>query len=537
MLRATFGDWSVTPSIMAQRLKLHGSAAYRPATGYLENTRYADEHFSDRWYQAALTIEGKIGPIDLTYAGAYLNRTTQYVSDYSDYSYFYDTYYSATPEYFGDNFYNNAGDPINPGQIMTDHEHFTKMSHELRLSSPKGERFQIVGGLFYQRQTNDWTNLYLIPGLADAQSVTGLPGVNYANIQSRTDHDYAAFAQASFDITRSLKLTGGIRAYRYDNGVVGFFGYNAQRSEVGEASCFADTIGTAGHGRPCDNIDATAKGSGESHKISLSWQIDPKRMIYATYSTGFRPGGINRRANAAPYKAEKLANYEIGWKTSWWNDRLRINGDIFLEDLTQAQFPVTSDQNGIEDIVNAGRARSKGIEGQIEFLPVHGLTLSALAAYVDARLRTDLCQYANADFDCSQPSPAGNANALTAPKGSRFPATPRVKATATARYEFPIGTMKAHVQGSLFYQSDVEATLIASDRPLLGRQPAYVTADLALGVDRDGWSAELSAANLFDRHAEASRYASCTISVCGTESIQIIPVTPRLISLRLARRF
>lgn len=76
-------------------------------------------------------------------------------------------------------------------------------------------------------------------------------------------------------------------------------------------------------------------------------------MIYATYSTGFRPGGINRRADAAPYKAEKLANYEVGWKTSWWNDRLRINGDIFLEDLTQAQFPVTSDQNGTEDIVNA----------------------------------------------------------------------------------------------------------------------------------------------------------------------------------------
>ncbi|MFX8825023.1 TonB-dependent receptor, partial [Acinetobacter baumannii] len=79
------------------------------------------------------------------------------------------------------------------------------------------------------------------------------------------------------------------------------------------------------------------------------------KLVYATWSTGFRPGGINRRPSAAPYQAEKLTNYEIGWKTTWLGGKLRINGALFLEKLGQAQFAVTSDQNGITDIVNAGR--------------------------------------------------------------------------------------------------------------------------------------------------------------------------------------
>ncbi|MEJ5755942.1 hypothetical protein, partial [Salmonella enterica] len=93
------------------------------------------------------------------------------------------------------------------------------------IATPAQDRLRLVAGVFYQRQTNDWTNLYIVPGLAAAQSVTGLPGVNYANIQYRVDRDYAAFAQAAFDVVPGVTLTGGLRAYRYDNTVTGFFGF------------------------------------------------------------------------------------------------------------------------------------------------------------------------------------------------------------------------------------------------------------------------------------------------------------------------
>ena len=42
---------------------------------------------------------------------------------------------------------------------------------------------------------------------------------------------------------------------------------------------------------PCVNLNKTVSGSGETHKLNVSYKIDDQRMVYATYSTGYRPGG------------------------------------------------------------------------------------------------------------------------------------------------------------------------------------------------------------------------------------------------------
>ncbi|MGQ4828616.1 hypothetical protein, partial [Enterococcus faecalis] len=78
----------------------------------------------------------------------------------------------------------------------------------------------------------------------------------------------------------------------------------------------------------------------------------------------------------------------------------------------------------------------------------HGLTLSASGAYNDAALSKPFCAI-GADYnpDCSE----GN---IAAPKGSRLPVQPRFKMNATARYEFPVGSIDAFVQGSLQTQSN-----------------------------------------------------------------------------------
>ena len=535
-LRVELDDnWTATVSAMGQYEKSAGTFAYKPSVGDLKTTRYFAEGNKDRWGQAALVIEGKISRFDVTYAGAYFERTAEYTSDYSDYAYYYDKYYAETPEYFGQNFVNEAGNLINPAQIVSQREHFTKQSHELRLASPASDRFRIVAGLFYQRQTNNWVNLYTVPGLAAAQSVTGLPGVNYANIQYRIDRDYAAFAEAAFDVTPQLTLTAGLRGYRYDNDVTGFFGFNAARSEVGEAQCFPGTIGIYGTARPCDNINANASGSGVRHKLTASWKPAPGKLVYATWSTGFRPGGINRRPAAAPYAAEKLSNYEIGWKTSWLNGRVRFNGALFLEKLTDAQFAVTSDQNGITDIVNAGKAESKGVEADLTVLPLRRLSLQASATYAEAKITTNLCKYPNAAFDCTLESPGGNPNELRAPAGTRFSGAPQFKLAATARYEFALGRLDAFVQASVFHQSSVTSSLDVTEAALLGPQSAYTTADFSAGISRDGWSLAVSVENAFDKRAEQSRSATCDISICGPGSIVIYPLRPRLVSVRVGK--
>ena len=113
-------------------------------------------------------------------------------------------------------------------------------------------------------------------------------------------------------------------------------------------------------------------------------------MVYGTYSTGFRPGGNNRLPQVAAYNADTLTNFEIGWKTSWFDHRLRSNGAVFFEHWNGVQLSVTGN-NGITSIVNAANAQVKGIEGDISWLAFDNLTLGASATYVDAKTTNALC--------------------------------------------------------------------------------------------------------------------------------------------------
>ena len=306
---------------------------------------------------------------------------------------------------------------------------------------------------------------------------------------------------------------------------------------MGEALCFPATVGAYGNDRPCDNINAKATGSGTRHKLNLSWKFAPGKLVYATWSTGFRPGGINRRPAAPPYNVEKLSNYEIGWKTGWLGGKVLFNGALFIEKLNQAQFSVTSDQNGITDIVNAGRAQSKGVEADLTVTPLRGLSFQASGTYVEATISTDLCRYTNPTFDCSIPSPAGKTNSLRAPAGTRFSGSPRFKASALARYEFGLGKLDAFVQAAGFHQSTVTSSLDVDEAKAIGLQPAYTTFDLSTGLSHENWSASLTVENITDRRAEQSRGSTCSISICSAGSIVVFPLRPRFISLRVGRKF
>lgn len=534
-------QWSVTPAIVYQRQHAHGTFAYDPALGDLKIAHYIPERNNDRWHQASLTIEGRIANLAVTYSGGAMRRHIENDADYSDYSYFYDSYYAAYPAYFGDNFRDDNGDVIDPSMSTISRDRFTKQSHELRIATDQSNRVRLVAGAFYQRQTNHTRDEYRVANLASSISITGQPGILYMNDQFRVDRDRALFADVSFDVTGHLTLTGGIRVFGYRNTVDGFFGYGPFYGSdgvtprfPGEQQCIPSTIGNVGDGRPCNNIDKKARGDDETHKLNLTYRIDDDRMVYATWSTGFRPGGINRNPLREPYSPDFLTNYELGWKTSWLAHRLRLNGAIFQEKWKDAQFGVAG-LNNITEIINAGRAKIKGIEGDVQWRAMPGLTLSASATYLKAKLTTNSCNYFNPEFDCSIPGPNGEDNFTLAPAGSRLPVSPRFKMNGIARYEFNVGEMQSHVQGAFVYQGNVLATLDIADAAVLGRQPSYSTFDFAAGVGRDKWNVELTVENAFDKRGEVVRYTSCAPTVCTP--LNVLSVRPRMIGLRFGQKF
>ena len=97
-------------------------------------------------------------------------------------------------------------------------------------------------------------------------------------------------------------------------------------------------------------------------KFNLAYKFDEDRMVYVTYSEGFRPGGVNRRGDFPPYKADYLTNYEAGWKTTWAGGAVRFNGAVFLEEWDDFQYSYLG-QNGLTNIRNAGQAADRRRRG------------------------------------------------------------------------------------------------------------------------------------------------------------------------------
>ena len=82
-------NWTVTPQVIGQIQKADGSFAEERGLGDYETMQFNPEKLKDKWFQAALTVEGKIGNFDVTYAGSYMRRQVDSELDYSDYAYFY----------------------------------------------------------------------------------------------------------------------------------------------------------------------------------------------------------------------------------------------------------------------------------------------------------------------------------------------------------------------------------------------------------------------------------------------------------------
>jgi len=515
-------NWTITPSVIAQWEHSDGFFAYDPNVGDLELHHYRPEFVKDNWYQAALTIQGKAGDLNVLYSGGYMYRQIRAESDYSDYSFWYDTLNGS-----GAYFYDNNGNLVDPSQYILGKDGFTKLSHELRVSSNQEGRFKWVAGMFYERQTHYIQQDYRVVGdIADSITVTGWPHTIWLTDQERVDRDYAIFGEGTYEILPGLNLTGGVRFFNADNSLAGFFGFAAGfSSHTGEAKCFLPfPIVDDG---PCTDLRVRVHQDGETHKLNLTWQIDPDAMVYATYSTGFRPPGVNRRTDipGVPpgYASDSLDNYEIGWKTSWNDNRLRFNGDVFLENWNKFQFPFLG-PNSVTIIANAGQARVKGVEMEFSWLPIDNLTLSGSGAYTDAYLTSPYC-----GGPCSS-------NPVQSPAGTQLPITPKWKLNATARYEFQIADFNAHVQGSLVHESRRWADLRLYQRSLLGKEPAYTMVDFTTGIERDNWSLDLALLNAFDSRAELGRFAECTPETCGFQTY-IEPARPRTIALTWSQKF
>ena len=593
------GDsWTVTPSFLTQSLNANGFFGMDPAVGDLQAVRYGPESNQDSLTQSALTIEGKVADFDITYAGGWFVRETHTLSDYSDYSYYYDkffasgcnwvtqagaNYLAANPAAHANCYAGTAypaGDFTEPQEYVITNGHYTKWSHELRITTPQEYPLKAIAGVFAERQVHEIWEQYTIPGAGGnpyTQNAQGfapslsIPGVNGNTIwltdEERVDRDQAAFGQATWDITKNWEVTGGIRFYKYDNSIQGFYGYSANYQNLtgyfpGQNICGPNPAAPGApitpnfapfHGAPCTDLNSDVSDNGRTYKANLTYKLDPSKLFYFTYSTGYRPGGVNRVFDPAinaifpPYKADFLTNWELGWKTTSDDHTVRWNGALFVENWNNFQFLFLG-PNSVTVVQNAASAQIKGVETELEWAASSNLLISGGATYLHAVTTANYCGPAATipgttalSTDCpnqvnTYADGIAAPNGPEAPSGTQLPVAPKFKMNLVARYTWPVGGWDANVQASGMYQTETEPLLRLIDQIALGPMPAYALFDLTGGAEHNNFWFKLALTNVLDKRAQLTRFVECATTTCGPQPYAI-PTQPRTIALTIGQRF
>jgi iron complex outermembrane receptor protein len=191
-------------------------------------------------------------------------------------------------------------------------------------------------------------------------------------VYGQETESWAIYGQFTYDLTDALSLTAGIRYTEDDR----------------DAFLFNESLGMLSIDDKLTNSDTW---DDTSYLVTLQYAVTDELNVYFTNSTGYNSGGFNSRASSvsaweSTIEEETIDSFELGMKSDWWDNRLRINVAVFYneyDDIQIAQFEAGSG-GASSRIVNAGEATYQGFELDLVALLTEGLTLDLTYGYLDA---------------------------------------------------------------------------------------------------------------------------------------------------------
>ena len=524
-LSREIGDnWNALLTVAEQTIEAEGVFFVDPTLDDLEIRRYSPDNISDEYENMSLTLEGSLGELDIVYAGAYTDRESNQVVDYTDYlfvaqylPYYICDYSVAYPASTG------AVGTCGAPDLYVDSTTNTQVeSHEVRINAPINDTVSITAGAFMSDLELTELNLFTYPSavefgtnfapnyaLTDV-SVTGninsasagyfssspqvLPVVFFNDIK-RTDNQKGIFGEANIDLSDTLQLTVGARWYDIEVDFVGsansnFFNGSSDVQRFGTNLSAQFAPGNA-NGYP-----DKAATDGVIGKMTLAYNPKEDVMVYVTWSEGFRPGLLNRPVGAPSpdgtyvvkpvVDSDEVTNLEFGWKTILMDGQLKFNGSAFMVDIDGLQSTVFDP--AIINLFfsdNAANAEISGVEGDFMYLTnIDGLSIAGAFSMLDTKIIESLVP----------------TNDIVVGKPLAF--APEMQGNIRVRKEWGMSAGNVgHLQAQLSWSDESDSDIMEPNR---ATQDSYSLVNLRAGITAEDYMVELYIDNVTDERAEIS---------------------------------
>lgn len=353
-------------------------------------------------------------------------------------------------------------------------------------------RFRGLGGLLYYKSSG-------------GQNLNVNRNLQTIFVRDKTEA-YAAFAEATFDATDRLSVTGGVR-----------YSHDTQRSFAGLV------LGTGIEPAVIPKLGEKSWDAWTPH-LSVLYKASERTNLYATYSQGFKSGMFNTVSfQADPVNPEKVRAYEAGIKTNALRT-LSLSLAGFYYDYKDLQQPTYVTVNGIpaQQLRNAASSRIYGSELNADWRPSAEFSLSGGLTYLHARYRA---------FPAAVilvPTGVGGNQQISADvSGNTMIRSPEWSGNLTGRYAIDTSLGRFDATATAFYSSRF---FVESGNRIA--QPKYVLLNASIGLRPAGTGAEI---RVWGKNLSNQAIIYGSNVVAGGDSINHAP--PRTYGVELNYRF
>jgi iron complex outermembrane receptor protein len=514
-VRFTPGEaFSLTASATYQKTHSDGSSRYTPegvqsfsTVGYppvpggdLINTDLSRSPLDDKVQIYSLTAEYNFAGGNIVATTNYFDRDMLFNFDSSPILFFF-------------------GVPISGITIQPQSRNI--WSNELRYASKfDGPLNFVVGGFYSKEKSNFTVNVVKINAFGDPagpfsglNSDDALSNPNGNTFFGRYDNNrleqYAAFGEATFAFTPTLKATVGARYFHSS--------LNAVQETTHPFGGFGPN--------PPGVLTNSASDKKMTYKGNLSWKPNNDVLVYATAAQGFRTGGLNQAdlpfSSFIPrsYDSDSLWNYELGTKLTMLNGRVRLDGAVYHIDWSDIQVGAVDATGAFPFTTNAGSAKVDGVEADLNALLAHGVTLEVGGSYQHARLSSD--------------QPGATPRPITLGlSGDRLPNVPKFSGSVNLDVDRPIDDRWNYLlHADVSYRGSADTKLRADIDPNNVHLKSYTLVNLRFGLTDREWTVNAFVRNLFDKRAQVDAIFS------SQDPLAFITVRPRTFGIGASRKF